>query len=255
MGESDRLSEFYEERYASEAADHSAQVFDLVQHPVDRFEGAIATLAPRIVGKNVLELAAGSGALTQSIMSTGAGFSSWYLTDLASNRVEGTRVRLGDDPRLRFAVLDVADIDTALDGELFDAVICVALIEHLIDPMQSMTNIRKVLKPGGFVYIDTPNIAKWTRRIKLALGQFPSTASQQEGLVTYNGEPASLHDEGHLHYFTFRSLERMLVERCGYSRVERVPYGSVQRLPAKLSNQLAHWRPTLMSEIAILAYA
>lgn len=255
MPESNRLSEFYEERYGFEANAATADVFPLVAHPVDRIEGAISALAARTSGKDVLELGSGSGAIAQSLVHAGVDFRSWFLTDLSPSRVEGTRARLGEDPRFRFDALDVSQITTALDGELFDVVVNVALIEHLIDPMQSMADIRTLLRPGGFVYIDTPNIAKWTRRIKLALGRFPSTASQQEGLVTYDGEPASLHDEGHLHYFTFGSLERMLIERCGYSRVERVPYGSVHRLPPKVSYQLARWQPTLMSDVAILAFA
>lgn len=131
----------------------------------------------------------------------------------------------------------------------------IALIEHLVDPLGALTDTRALLRPGGFIYIDTPNIAKWTRRVKLVGGRFPSTSSQQEGLITYDGAPVALHDEGHLHYFTYGSLERMLIERCGYSRVERVPYGATRKPSPRLSNVLARRVPTLFSEIAIIAYA
>ena len=47
------------------------------------------------------------------------------------------------------------------------------------------------------------------------------------------GSPADLYDEGHLHYFTFRSLTRMLTLRCGFSRVERVPYASAPHVFGK----------------------
>ena len=46
----------------------------------------------------------------------------------------------------------------------FDAIIMNALIEHLIDPLRAMQGIRKLLRPGGLVYIDTPNLAKFTRQ-------------------------------------------------------------------------------------------
>jgi len=45
-----------------------------------------------------------------------------------------------------------------------------ALIEHLIDPLGAMQRIHRLLKPGGFVFIETPNIAKFTRRAKFTPG-------------------------------------------------------------------------------------
>ena len=131
-----------------------------------------------------------------------------------------------------------------------------ALIEHLFDPLRAMQRVRRWLRPGGFAFVDTPNIAKWTRRAKLLCGRFPATASQSEGLVTYEGGPTDLYDEGHLHYFTFASLTRMLTQRCGFSRVERVSYASAPHLLGRRgSYALACLAPTLFSEIALVAYA
>jgi hypothetical protein len=106
------------------------------------------------------------------------------------------------------------------------------------------------------VYIDTPNVAKYTRRIKLLLGRFPSTASLNEGLTTYAGQPVDLHDEGHLHYFTFRSLSNMLTERCGFSRVAKISYpGEKIVLGRHFHSLLAGIWPEMFSEIALVAYA
>jgi SAM-dependent methyltransferase len=138
----------------------------------------------------------------------------------------------------------------------YDAVIMVALIEHLIDPMGAMTRIRKALKPGGFVYIDTPNIVRYTQRLKLLAGKFPSTASRNEGLTTYYGEPADLYDEGHLHYFTYRSLSLMLTERCNFSKIVKLGYpGGKIVLGKHIHGLLATVWPELFSELAIVAYA
>jgi SAM-dependent methyltransferase len=137
----------------------------------------------------------------------------------------------------------------------YDAVVLLALIEHLFDPLRAMQRVRRWLRPGGFAYVDTPNIAKWTRRTKLLFGRFPATASTAEGLVRYEGGDTDLYDEGHLHYFTFGSLERMLTTRCGFSRVERVPYATTPHLLGRHgSYALARMAPTLFSEIALVAY-
>jgi len=154
--------------------------------------------------------------------------------------------------------VEVTAIDAdAIPAELgeFDAVLMVALIEHLLDPITSLRAVRKALKPGGFTWIDTPNIARVTRRVKLALGRFPSTASEDEGLRTFYGEPVDLYDEGHLHYWTFRSLERMLTEFCGFSKVERMPYSSAPFPRGAVGTFVARRAPTLVSELCVAAYA
>ena len=128
------------------------------------------------------------------------------------------------------------------------------LLEHLADPMGALVRIRRLLRPGGFLYLDTPNIAKYTRRLKLLFGRFPSTASRDEGLTTYDGQPVDLHDEGHLHYFTYRSLSRLLVERCGFSSVEKLPYFTGGRLlGARGDHALACAWPQLFAELCVVA--
>jgi len=56
--------------------------------------------------------------------------------------------------------------------------------EHLVDPPGAMRQIRTLLAPGGFVYIETPNIAKWTRHMRLTIGGSPSMFGEVE-LVAY----------------------------------------------------------------------
>lgn len=251
MGD-ERLTRFYDEKYSDEAGMDRVEPVARVTNPVDRFEGAVRTLAPLVRDRDVLELAAGSGRIAQSLAESD--FRTWTLSDWAPSRVEGMQRRMASESRFRFAVVDASHPTQSLRGQQFDAIVSIALIEHLIDPLGALADTRDLLRPGGFLYIDTPNVAKWTRRLKLAAGRFPSTSSLQEGLVTYDGKPVALHDEGHLHYFTYGSLERMLTERCGYSRVVRVPYGATRRPSPAVTHAMARSMPTLFSEIAVLAY-
>ncbi len=44
--------------------------------------------------------------------------------------------------------------------ESFDTVVCGELIEHLFhDPMHMMSEINRILKPGGHLLLTTPNVA------------------------------------------------------------------------------------------------
>lgn len=47
------------------------------------------------------------------------------------------------------------------DGS-FDGVVLTEVIEHLtVDPMYAMSELNRVLRPGGFLLLTTPNIASW----------------------------------------------------------------------------------------------
>ncbi|MFF4039591.1 class I SAM-dependent methyltransferase [Streptomyces sp. NPDC001816] len=249
-----RLSEHYETKYAEErtAADPTPLPLDLV--PRNRFEAAVTTLAAELPkGADVLELGAGNGLVAESLRAGGVHFANYTIGDIARVRLDGLR-RTFTDPRFHFVQANAEQASATAQGP-FDAVVMVALIEHLIDPMGAVADIRTLLKPGGFVYIDTPNIAKWTRRVKLACGRFPATASRNEGLTTYDGKETDLHDEGHLHYFTHRSMEQMLTRRCGYRSVVFRPYFEGPRFLGRPGFALARRIPRLFSEIACIAYA
>lgn len=240
------LTDHYVRKYRDEEL---AELPPRPPRPTDRASAARLMLPALLPGRpSVLELGAGSGLMARMLLADGMQFGRYVASELPGPRLDLLR-RL--EP-LGIEAVEINADDLSPTLGTFDAVLMIALVEHLLDPLRSLTAVREMLNPGGFVWIDTPNIAKWTRRLKLAAGKFPSTASVGEGLVTYAGAPVDLYDEGHLHYFTFRSLERVLVERCGFGRVVRRPYPI--GVPSALS-VIANGMPTLFSEVCVVAYA
>lgn len=245
--------DFYEKKYKHESINHDIIKINYSKHPVNRFEATLKYFMDRKFKGSIMELAAGDGALSRALLQNLPDIDSYFATDLSKNRLESIKRNI-DDSRLKTAFLDVENFDSETYAKV-DSVLMLALIEHLVDPLSAMKNIYHLLKPGGFVYIDTPNVAAYYYRLRLLRGRFPSTSSRDEGLTKWDGSPVDMHDEGHLHYFTYRSLSKMLTEFCGFSKIEKYyfPVGKYY-FGKKVHYKLAKINPELFSELVLLAY-
>ena len=211
------------------------------KHPKNRLESAVR-LASREAHGRLLEIGAGDGSCALTLLNH---YEELVLTELSLPRVGALRRLFEGNDKVRVLHHDVEGVELPFPADYFDTVLMIAVIEHMVDPNSVLKNLRRMLRPGGRLILDTPNIAKWTRRAKLAAGYFPSTASLDEGLLCYDRKsPTDLHDEGHLHYFTFRSLRRLCVEKAGFRSVEAHGYGGL----------LCRAWPTMFSEVAMVTY-
>ena len=234
----ERLREHYETKYAGA---EEGRIVPHLRRPADRFEAAVSALLERPGGR-YLEIGAGAGDIAASV---GDRFAGLVLTEVSAPRVEALRRRFASHAaRVQVLLHDVESGPMPLADGSVDAVALIAVVEHLVEPIAALREIRRVLAPGGRLVIDTPNIAKWTRRLKLLAGRFPSTASLDEGLTTYERAATDLHDEGHLHYFTFRSLARLCRERAGFRSAEARGYGRTR---------LGGMWPALFSDVSLIA--
>ncbi len=96
----------------------------------------------------------------------------------------------------------------------FDVVTLWDVLEHLRDPLACLVEIRRILKPGGLLMTQTLNIdnllyqiGHWSYRLSFGTIQFPITR---------------LYPSYHLHYFTERTLHRLLTEN-GFERTACIP--------------------------------
>jgi SAM-dependent methyltransferase len=249
-----RLAQHYDAKYGGERAAPGTAIARAHRAPADRHEACLTYFPRHFRGGDILEIGAGDGLVARSLAAAGVPFEHYTATEYSEARLDGLRRSLSD-PRVRVAKLDL-EAPPGEHAHRYDAVILLALVEHLVDPLAGLRHVREMLRPGGFAFVDTPNIAKYSRRVKLLFGRFPSTASRDEGLATWQGAPVDLHDEGHLHYFTYRSLSRLLVERCGFSRTVPAPYVTPPHLfGRRVDAALARWRPQLFAELCLVAYA
>jgi SAM-dependent methyltransferase len=108
---------------------------------------------------------------------------------------------------------------TEIESGSIDRVVTSDVIEHVSDVYRAIDEVFRILRPGGTLVVNTPNVAYVKRRVQLLAGRFPSTSQPNEGLGS-----DLLFDGGHLHYFTFRSLT-LLLERARFNVVARSGYG------------------------------
>lgn len=96
-------------------------------------------------------------------------------------------------------------------NESFDCVTCLEVIEHVVDPLALLLELRRVLRSRGLLIITTPNIRYFRNIVKLLVnGRFPHTTTDT---FVWGG--------GHLHYFTRKDLASLL-NAAGFVRCEFV---------------------------------
>jgi SAM-dependent methyltransferase len=137
-----------------------------------------------------------------------------YLgVDVSATAVAQARSR-GLDARL---VDDAAELPFE-DGS-FSGILAVEVLEHLFEPARAAAEFKRVLKPGGLLFVSLPNVAYWRRRLELLLlGRFDPL-----------GDDLSIEQpwrDPHIRFFSPKTLERML-RRAGYDVQVRGYAGAV----------------------------
>lgn len=122
--------------------------------------------------------------------------------------------------RLPFEV-EIADlsVDFPFQAEGFDVVIAMMVIEHLFDPFHSFREMARICRPGGFVFVNVPNIASIRCRLDLLRGRVPWT-SRPDWFERGDW------DGGHLHNFTIDSVRR-LAALSGLDLLRIYPVGNL----------------------------
>ena len=180
---------------------------------IDRF----CDIALRLHGHHrVLDVGAGHGLLLSYLFELGHECHGLDLDDREAERpaVYGKGIT--------FAQCNVeADPIPYPDGH-FDAVVCCQVLEHFSHShLPAVREMRRVLKPGGVLEIDVPNVACYRNRTRLLRGKHITYDYGQHYLhaepILYQGR--SYYPERHNREFTRAELAQLL-EEAGFERYE-----------------------------------
>jgi SAM-dependent methyltransferase len=151
---------YSEDYYNGRGADTKLNYVSEVVHPaltVRRYEwrgvlNRVTTLAPMSASTRWLDYGCGTGGLVQYLCSHGVdtiGFEQGWCTGLL--RKQGT------------PTIDERDFDRF--QATFDVVSAIEVIEHTPDPVRVLKTIRRLLKPGGLLFMTTGNAEPFRNRI------------------------------------------------------------------------------------------
>jgi SAM-dependent methyltransferase len=111
---------------------------------------------------------------------------------------------------------------------VFDRVQCIEVIEHLLDPVTTLKEIHRVLKPEGELFISTPNAAWWAHRVLMFFG-----------VTSFCHSPVyPVEVNMHIRHFTMKTL-RQFLERSGFVFVEA--QGTYTGFPSAMSEYAPGW--------------
>lgn len=97
--------------------------------------------------KRILDYGCGSGATSRLLCKRGATVTAVDANAKVERNFENTKIEF----------LNAADEARIWRDYEFDIVILQDVLEHLIEPEATLKKIRNALKPGGLIYISTPN--------------------------------------------------------------------------------------------------
>jgi 2-polyprenyl-3-methyl-5-hydroxy-6-metoxy-1,4-benzoquinol methylase len=153
-----------------------------------RYEAAEKLMPTESTGLKILELGGGIAELTKRMLKKGFDVT---FVDLSDKNLEKAR-KLG----VTALSLDLNEGLKEFDNGIFDGVIILEVIEHIVAAEFLLSEISRVLKKGGFIILSTPNFNFFINRIRILTGKLSF-------------------DEGyHYRFFNTKVLRKRLEDAC-----------------------------------------
>lgn len=217
--------------------------------------------------KSALNMIARLPKKTKTVLDVGCG-DGFFLANVAGilgkrsdlHGVDYSRYELRRAKKLpyTFKWANIEETGLPYKDRTFDLVYAAELLEHLVNPDFFLQECRRVLKPGGYLIISTPNSMAWYNRILVLFGIQPlfyelSTKSSQIGSGLLKPIKRGKVPVGHIRIFNVRALRDIMASE-GF-RVLRVRGSNFQALPKPLLwlDSIVALYPRLASNLDVLS--
>ncbi|MBI5449195.1 class I SAM-dependent methyltransferase [Candidatus Gottesmanbacteria bacterium] len=208
---------------------------------------AMLSLLPKKANATYLDLGCGDGVFTREMARA-----------IGTTRISGIDIIDSEIAKAQKNGIAVKKAD--LDGvfpfstNTFDVVTGTQVIEHLFEVDSFVSEVYRVLKPGGIAVISTENLSSWHNIVALLVGLQPSTGPYISNRFSIGFHPLAVEHRkehktkpylaemrGHTRVMAFRSFVA-LFERYGF-RVEEAPGIGFYPFPSILAAVFARIDP------------
>ena len=157
-----------------------------------------------------LDLACGDAFFTRWLTKKESVKFSFYGCDFSKDRLRN----IDDIPNMKLKQMNFEE-GLKYPKNLFDIVYAAEIIEHLYNTDRLVEEIYRILKPGGYLIITTPNLNCWINRLIFLLGNQPlfletSTKSSLIGMGFLKHLKKQEAPVGHLRIFNKDSIKDIL---------------------------------------------
>ena len=138
----------YIEHYHNDALEFDYWGKDLISPAEIRRNQFIYQLCPVKPRQKVLDIGSGRGWFSLYCARRGAEVTALDLSTENLKRIKQT------EQRIRTIYGDACNLNLA--GESFDLIVAMEVLEHLVDPVLAINNWKKLLPPGGTLFVTVP---------------------------------------------------------------------------------------------------
>ena len=101
--------------------------------------------------------------------------------------------------------IDIEKTQLPYNEGFFDCVVIGNVLEHIVEPLKVLKDIRKYLSDDGFLIFSVPNIVNWHSRLTIFFGKFEYSET-------------GVFDRTHLHFYNLNSAKKIAID-AGYDIV------------------------------------
>jgi 2-polyprenyl-3-methyl-5-hydroxy-6-metoxy-1,4-benzoquinol methylase len=120
---------------------------------LDRYNHWLYEQIAPALGRNILEVGAGTGNITQFLCADNRQV---LATDIVPSYRRELQQLFGHQPNVRVGQFDLTTAAANLVAERFDTVVCLNVLEHIEDDLFALAQMREVLTPGGRLALLVP---------------------------------------------------------------------------------------------------
>ena len=193
------VSAFYDKKYTKYKHPDPETWLEFLYHRLKKYElhrNSAAVLLLNPVEK-LLDVGAGFGELLSEAYQAQKA-TKLYGIDISDTVVKHCQKELKKKKIAASITVQSIDKKTTFRANSFDAITMIAVFEHIFDPHAVLSEIHRILKPGGQLIIEVPNAVFLPRRVSFLWGTVPKTSD----------EP--LYQDGHLQFFSHDTLAKLL---------------------------------------------